>query len=150
MKNSGDKLFCEPRIEAVTVELKEHMKLGTMQVQGQLHVWWSDPRLALPKGADRVQIIDPTSVWSPQLDLYNTVEATKFASEKLALLKVGNGSKLVHSLRFIGKFSARLDLTCFPFDIATLGIVIEVMGNPDRSVNITEAHPKILGASDNQ
>ena len=103
---------------------------GAMGVQAQLHVWWTDPRLALPAGVDRVQIYDVDSVWKPMVDMYNVVEEVHYIADKLALVRHGSGSKLVFSRRFTGEFTVRMDFTFFPFDRVVFPLVLEVVGNP--------------------
>jgi len=103
------------------------------EFQGQLVMMWRDPRLKLPDGQIRIQLND-ADVWSPQIDFYNVIGSVKVPATKLALLKIGERSYLVKTMRFFGSFASRTDGTYFPFDKQMLPIVIELFGNPTEAV----------------
>jgi len=93
------------------------------ELAGNLLAEWRDPRLRYtPTGpGDDFRVVQPGSVWQPQLVIINVVAPRRISEQAL---NVGPDGTLHYAERFNATLTSTFALKRFPFDSQTLQIIV--------------------------
>jgi len=118
---------------AISVTLTNVFKIeetaSTFSAEGQVVLQWRDPRLGMPTGVTRVQLLD-NDVWAPQIDFYNDIGEIRLPATKTSLLGEPGQALVTKTMRFVGDFAMRMNFLYYPGDKHALPLEIELFGNP--------------------
>ena len=97
-----------------------------------LHAEWLDPRLAAHAAGVAARPLD--DVWNPRLQIVNQRGATALLPERVEIDAAG---RVRYRQRWMGRFSARMDLRDFPLDRQEFGVHVVSLGYERDQVDLT-------------